>query len=125
MALSTDAKNNVLDAIFNNTSYAVTTPYISLHTGDPGTTGASEVSGGSYAREDASAAFPAAASGAISSNADVEFVDMPTATVTHVGVWEAVSGGNFIAGGALSSSVAVTSGETFKFTSGDLDGDFV
>ena len=43
MVRSATTKNAILDAIFNATAYSVATPYISLHTADPGATGASEV----------------------------------------------------------------------------------
>lgn len=118
MPKSTYLRNKLLDAIYNGVSYSVTTPYVSLHTGDPGTTGASEVSGSSYARQAGS--FGNASSGAVSTDAQVNFVDMPACTVTHVGIWDAISGGNFLWGGALSSSVVVGAGNIFRFNTGNL-----
>ncbi len=54
MGMSETLRNELLDALGNASAYSVATPYVSLHTGDPGTNGASEVSGGSYARQSAS-----------------------------------------------------------------------
>ena len=45
MALSNAGKDALLEGLASVAGYA------SLHTGDPSTTGANEVSGGSYARE--------------------------------------------------------------------------
>jgi hypothetical protein len=119
MSISNYVENELLDAVFNNGSFAVAQPYISLHTADPSETGASEVSGGSYARQ--SGSFTAASGGAVETDADIEFTSMPAVTVTHVGVWDAASGGNFLWGGALSASKQVNAGDTFQIPSGDLD----
>jgi hypothetical protein len=43
-----------------------------------------------------------------------------TVTVTHFGIWDAVTGGNFLASGALTSSVDVVSGDTVQFNAGAL-----
>jgi hypothetical protein len=66
MSISNYAELKILDAVFRHTSTGgglpTANPYISLHTADPGETGASEVAGGSYARQQA--AFDAAIAGA-------------------------------------------------------------
>ena len=119
MSISNYCELKLLDAVFNATAFSVTTPYISLHTGDPGETGASEVTGGSYARQ--SGSFAAAAAGATSNDATISFATMPAATITHVGVWDASTAGNFLWGGALTASKTVNSGDTVQIASGDLD----
>ena len=59
MSISNYLENKLLDAVFNATAFNVTgDPYISLHTADPGETGASEVTGGSYARQQAAFGEP-------------------------------------------------------------------
>ena len=119
MSISNYLEEELLDQIFNNLAApAITTPYISLHTADPGETGASECTGGSYIRKAGS--FGAASGGAISSDAALTFPSMPACTVTHVGVWDAESSGNFLWGGALTASKVVNSGDTFEIASGDL-----
>lgn len=106
MRISNYLANKLLDAVLNNTSFAVTTPYLSLHTGDTGITGANEVTGGSYAR--ASASFAAAASGSCSSDADVSITGMPEETGSNAvrfwGLWDNSSGGNFLCGGPISTT---------------------
>lgn len=118
-SISNYLENKFLDAAFNNTSYAAgADPYISLHTANPGETGTSEVTGGSYAR--VQAAFGAAASGVVTNSANIDFSGMPAATVTHVGVWDDGSAGNHLWNGPLTSSVVVSAGATFRIAAGNL-----
>ncbi len=119
MSISNYAENKLLDAVFNNTSFAVTQAYVSLHTADPGETGASEVTGGSYARQ--SGSFGVASGGALSNDANIVFASMPACTVTHVGVWDAATVGNFLWGGALTASKTLGAGDTLQINTGDLD----
>lgn len=118
-SISNYLENKLLDAVFNNTSYAAGgDPYISLHTANPGETGTSEVSGGSYAR--IQVAFGAASSGSVTNTGNIDFTSMPAATVTHVGVWDAVSAGNHLWNGPLTSSVGVSAGATFRIAASNL-----
>ena len=121
MALSAYLRDKLLDHFLKGTAYtAPTNIYVSLHTADPGTTGANEAAGGSYARQIGTSAFAAASAGSKASNAVIEFAGMPAATLTHVGVWDASSAGNFLVGGALSASKTTNSGDTFRLPSGQL-----
>lgn len=118
MSLSNYTENAILDKVLRNVDFTVTTVYVSLHTADPGETGASEVSGGSYARQ--TGTFTAATNGTSETTANLSFTNMPAVTVTHVGLWDASVGGNFLAGGALTSSRVVSNGQTIQIDSGDL-----
>lgn len=120
MAFSNYTEEAVLNAIFNNTSFAVATPYLSLHTADPGETGGSEATGGSYARQAGASAFAAASGGSIASDANVTWTGLPAGTFTHVGVYDASTAGNYIARAALSSSVTLPAGSSFTINSGNL-----
>lgn len=114
---STYCGNKILDLLCRAGSLSVTTPYISLHTGDPGLTGANEVAGGSYARQ--SATFSAASGLSNATSADLTWSSMPSATITYVGIFDASTSGNFI--GKISiSSRTVAAGDTVKCTSGNL-----
>jgi hypothetical protein len=42
-------------------------------------------------------------------------------TITHVGVYDAVSSGNLMCYATLSSSKAIDTGDVFRVPSGDLD----
>jgi hypothetical protein len=124
MALSAYLRDRLLDHYLKGAAYTQpTNVYVSLHTGDPGTTGASEVAGGSYARQ--LAAFAAASGGSKATNAIIDFAGMPAVGgggVTHAGFWDAVSGGNFLSGGPLAASKVVNAGDTFRLPSGQASG---
>jgi len=121
MALSAYLRDKLLDHYLKGSAFTQpTNVYVSLHTGDPGTTGASEASGGSYARQLASSSFAAASGGSKASNANVDFTSMPATTITHAGIWDSLSGGNFLSGGALAASKVVNAGDTFRLSSGQL-----
>lgn len=98
MALSVTARNALASAI------AAGATWVSLHTSDPGTTGAGEAAG--VARKQTTWGSPA--SGDITGS-QVAF-DIPGGgggPYTHFALWTAVSGGTFYGGGTL------TPAETF------------
>jgi hypothetical protein len=100
----TDAgENAVLDEIYNASSgtFPVADPFVSLHTADPADTGANEVVGGSYIRQQA--VFGAAASGTLSNTNNIDFVSMPAVTVVAWGVNDASTAGTFFQTGWLST----------------------
>ena len=116
MPYTTNTLNAMVDAICNAAAFAGGTITVSLHTADPGATGLNEVAGGSYARQ--TATFGTAASGgSIANTAALNFAGMPTATVTHVGIW---STSTFRAGAALTAAQSVSSGQTFTIAIGQL-----
>jgi len=97
--------------------------HVSLHTADPGVTGASEVTGGTYGRQSVSGTgtYPTAATTSITNSAAaITFTLMPACTVTHVGFWDAATTGNFLQGQILSASKAVNANDTFQFPTSTL-----
>lgn len=119
MAFSDAAKNAMLDALDEGGS--LPGAFISLHTADPGTTGASEVAGGSPAYTREAAVWGAAASGAKDLTSTPQFDVPASTTVTHYGVWTLVSGGSFIGGGALSASEVFSGQGTYTLSDADLN----
>lgn len=113
MPLTDAGRNASLDGL------AAVAGFASLHSGDPSTTGANELTGGSpaYARK---AITYAAASGGQRSNSAALTFDVPAATVTHVGLWSAVTAGTFYgwypAGGFTPMAATLDAG-TDAFTS--------
>lgn len=98
-----------------------TTYYLSLHTADPGTTGANEVTGGSYARQ--AITFPTATSGSQASTNSQSFTGMPAEAggTPYLGIWSALTGGTFKCGGATSGlSGAISAGTTITFNTGGV-----
>lgn len=105
MATSSDAKNLMLDALLQGA-----TIYVSLHTADPGASGANEVAGGSYSR--VTGAFSAASNGQSSNTQQLVWTDLPACTITHCGVWR---GSTFLFGASLTQSRALSAGDGFFF----------
>lgn len=99
-----------------------TSAYVSLHTADPVTTGANELSGNGYARQSATFSSTGSEPTVASNSAIVTFPSATSAwgTITHFGIWDAVTAGNFRGSGALTTPKTVNSGDTARFSTGAL-----
>lgn len=84
--------------------------WISLHTGDPGTTGANEATGGSPAYARKQSTWTGGGSDGVVPGSEV-VIDLPAGTYTHFGVWSASSGGTFIGGGVITSTTLGAQGQ--------------
>lgn len=119
MPFLTTEGNSILNLMLRKVSYTPADAlYLSLHTGDPGQNGANEVTGGSYARK--AITFDAASSKKCVSSAAIEFEGMPSATVSHVCLWDNSTSGNVKWAGSLAASKAVPAGETLRFKAGEV-----
>jgi hypothetical protein len=124
-ALSDYAEKLLLDWMMTTgTATRPTSWYVALYTAAPSDSGGgTEVSGAGYARQ--SVAFDAASSpaGTTSNSADVSFtaVGGDYGTVTHMGIFDASTGGNLLWHGVLSASKTVEDGDTITFTAGNID----
>lgn len=87
--------------------------FISLHTASPATTGANEVTGGSYARV---ATTPAGASGSAEAGSQVTINVPASTTITHFGVWSAITAGTYLGGGVLPASETYAGAGTYLLT---------
>ena len=87
--------------------------WISAHTADPGTTGANEVTGGTYARVQTTWGSP---SGGASTGSQTSINIPAGTTVTYFGVWSTQSGGTWVTGGALSASETFASAGVLAVT---------
>lgn len=116
MPYSTLAKNSMLDHLGTEAIF------VSLHNGDPGDTGANEISGGTPAYARKSIAWNAAAGGVMGKAASPAVViDVPAgASIKYVGFWTAVSGGLW-KGGALVTQEDFGAQGTYTLTAGTLD----
>ena len=134
MPASTYLGNMVLNSLLRGVAFTVPARvYISLHTADPGLTGVNEVTIGAwpaYTREDPAnggavgGGFSAPASKATE---NAQLILWPAQngagniTITHIGIWDAATGGNFLHGQALSASRIVQPTDEFVFNVGQLD----
>lgn len=123
-ALSDFAEKLVLDWLL--TAGAATRPsgrFLALYTAAPSDSGGgTEVSTGGYTRQ--SVTFNAASTpgGSTSNSAAVSFTASGAAygTVTHVGIFDAVSGGNLLWHGAMTTQRTVNDGDTLEFAAGSI-----
>ena len=122
MSFSNTYETLVLQYTFTNAS--VTRPtawYLGLFTSAPGEAGGgTEVSGGSYVRK----AVTFSVTGDTATNTAA--VEWPVATatwgtITHIAVYDALTGGNQIAYAALTNSKTIASGDVLRVPAGDLD----
>lgn len=114
MALNNNAINAMLDQLGTLITFA------SLHTANPGGTGANELTGGAPAYARKSITWNAAAAGNLdSSNAPV--FDVPAATITHVGFWSAVTAGTNYGDADITDEVFAAQG-TYTLTDADISG---
>lgn len=128
-ALSDYLENKLIDHIFRNRAYSVpTTVYVALYTAAPSDSGGgTEVSGGSYARvlvgpsdsawkstQGTTSAVASSGTGGVTMNGSAITFPTPSANwgqVTHFGILDAVSGGNLLLHGALTTAKTVNNGD--------------
>lgn len=120
-------ENKILDHIFGGSDYTrPATLYIALFTSAPTDAGGgTEVSGGSYARAavtNNSTNFPAAVAGSKSNATALTFAAATGAwgTVTHVAIFDSLTGGNMLFSGALNASKTIQSGDVYSISIGQL-----
>ena len=124
-ALSDYAEKLSLD--WSMTTGSATRPtawYVALYTAAPSDSGGgTEVSTGGYARQ--SVTFGAASSpgGTTSNTNTVSFTASGAGygTVTHIGIFDNVSGGNLLWHGSMTASKTVADGDTLEFSIGNID----
>lgn len=132
-------ENDFLKLIFNATAIAniadnaasspLTNLYVSLHTGDVGEAGSQTTNEATYTSYARVAVARTSGGWTVTANAvtNVAAITFPTATggsntITHFAVGTASSGtGKVLYKGALTASLAVSSGVQPEFAAGDLD----
>ena len=122
MSFTNFLETEILDHVFGGNAYtAPVTLYTGLYTASPSDTGGgTELSGNGYARQ--ATAFTV--TGNTASNTSAEEWATATGswgTITHVGVFDASTGGNLMAYGTLTASKTIATGDVFRIPAGDLD----
>jgi hypothetical protein len=122
-AISNYLENALLNATLRNTTYtSPATVYAGLFTTDPTDAGTgSEVSGGSYARK--AITFAAPSNGVTTNSAAACEFDQATGswgTITHFAIFDALTTGNMLYYGALTTSKTIASGDVFKFATSSV-----
>lgn len=120
--ISTFLANELLDHVFNAAYTPAATVYLGLSTANPTDDGSglAEPSGNAYARQ--AITFGAAASRRVTQSATVTFPQATGAwgTITHWAIFDAASGGNMLAHGALAASKSVVTGNTPSVAAGEV-----
>ena len=117
---STYLRQAVIKAALGEATFpTITNTYLALYTNNPtiADTG-TEVTGGSYARQQLS--FANASGGAKASNTSETFTSMPATTVTHWGIRDASSGGNLLYFGAFDLPIELNATDNLPIASGDI-----
>jgi len=117
-ALSASFRTKIIGALRNVADVTKFVPYLSLHTGDPSTTGANEVTNGTcpgYVRKAVTLGGDVAG---LSKNTTA--VVGPTASGDWVqtswyGLWDAETSGNFVGKCQLDTAKTVLSGDHYEF----------
>jgi hypothetical protein len=122
-AISNYLENALLNATLRNTTFtSPATVYAGLFTTDPTDAGTgSEVSGGSYARK--AITFAAPSNGVTTNSAAACEFDQATGswgTITHFAIFDALTTGNMLYYGALTTSKTISSGDVFKFATSSV-----
>jgi hypothetical protein len=122
-AISNYLENALINATLRNTTYtSPTTVYAGLFTTDPTDAGSgSEVSGSGYARK--AITFAAPSNGVTTNSAAACEFDQATGswgTITHFGIFDALTTGNLLYHGALTTSKTIASGDVFKFATSSV-----
>lgn len=109
-------------AIFNHVlrNIAMTSPttvYVALFTTNPTDAGTgTEVSGGNYVRQPVTFGAPSNGVGSNSGQVLWDPASIPFGTVTHIGLYDAMTSGNLLMHGPLASSKVINSGDIFRIT---------
>jgi hypothetical protein len=124
-ALSDYAEKLLLD--WSMTTGAATRPtawYVALYTAAPSDSGGgTQVSTGGYARQSVTFAAATSPGGTTSNTNTVSFTATGAnyGTVTHIGIFDALTAGNLLWHGAMTASKTVNDGDTLEFSIGNID----
>jgi len=127
-SLAVYGENKVLDHIVGKASFTMPSIWVALFTVTPtheDGTGGTEASAGNYERKSTAAGdWSSASAGAIDNTNDITFIECATTnwgTINGFALYDAASGGNMVAWGALGTPKPISIGDTAKFAAGDLD----
>ena len=132
MSFTNFLEQKVLEHVFRNVAYTSPTAlYVGLFTSTPSdSTAGTEVSGGSYARQSVAFSFTSGDPSSVTNTAQITFPTSTAAwgTVTHAGIYDALTYGNFLAYAELtlssdfstSNPKTIATGDIFRISAGNL-----
>jgi len=115
--ISSYLADELLDAVGNNSSFAVGAVFIKLHIGDPGANGTANPATETIRK---AASFGASSSGTLTSDADITWTNIAgSQDATFFTAWDSATTGNFLFSGGITGN-AYTAGDTYVIPSGSL-----
>lgn len=108
--------NKWLDMLAGTAFTAPAAFAVKLHTGDPGSAGATAAAAGDTTRKSVTWSAASAGSKSMSSMSGSWTNGGTSETLSHVSFWDATSAGNFLGSAALGSSQAWATANTFALT---------
>jgi hypothetical protein len=98
--------------------------FVALYTAEPiDSGGGTEISGSSYARQSVTFGAATSGSGTTTNTNTVNFTagGGDWGTVTHIGIFDAVTSGNLLWYGSLAASRVINDGDTLQFSVGNIN----
>lgn len=122
MSLTNFAETTLVNAMLRGGAFTPPTQlFVALHKSDPTETGAvGEASGGGYARQLVTFAAPSDGQSANSVVINFTITGLNLGSITHVSVWDALSGGNAWVYDPLDVSTLFQDGDVLQFVVGAL-----
>lgn len=115
--MSEHLANSLLNALGNNTAYAVTNVYVQLHIGDPSASGTANTATETTRK---AVSFAGASGGILTSDADVTWTNISgSQDATFFTAWDALTGGSFLFSGTITGN-PYTAGDTYTISSGSF-----
>ena len=109
----------ILQALFHNEPMGMERFYVSLHVDDPQATGDAEVGGRGYKRQLVQFTLDG---DKYAANAKImDFINMPSASIVAVGIWDDATAGNYLFGGPVAIEKITNEGDTYRIRAGWLD----
>jgi len=109
--------NAWLNALGNNTSFAVAQVYVKLHVGDPGANGTANPATETTRK---AVSFGVASAGVLTSDDDVTWTNIAgSEDANHFTAWDSLTTGNFLFSGTITAN-PYDAGDTYTISSGNL-----
>jgi len=109
--------NAWLNALGNNTSFAVAQVYVKLHVGEPGANGTANPATETTRK---AVSFGVASAGVLTSDDDVTWTNIAgSEDANHFTAWDSLTTGNFLFSGTITAN-PYDAGDTYAIDSGNL-----
>lgn len=120
LGMSTYTATAWLNALGNNTSFAVTQVYVKLHIGDPGAAGTANAATETTRKSVSFGAPTGTTTVTIANDVAVTWTNIAgSQDASHFSLWDNLTAGNYL-GSGLNTAGAYVAGDTYDVAIGDL-----